>query len=596
MADSPTKGANGPVRITIQCDGTPVQETMPPVSIVVRYALNTISSARLEFEDGDMPKGEFPGSDGTHFVPGAKVKIAAGYDQNETPLFEGIVVRHGISISEENVSRLVVECRDAAVAMTLGRHCANFVDKADSDILTAIVGDYGLEATVDSTTPQHREVVQYYCSDWDFFMARAEINALVVIVKDGKITATAPAVSEEPVLKVTWGVDLWSFQADADARWQAPSIQSTSWDPKTQELVKSGDVKPVALNAKGDFTGEKLGSALKQKSASLQTTAPQVRDVLKQWATAAQQKAALARLRGRMSFQGSAKVEVGKVVEVAGVGTRFSGKVYVSAARHRLTEGDWSTEVEFGLEPRWYLERPDVAAPPGAGLMPGIAGAQIGVVMKLDGDPEGGNHIQVRVPTMQATTEGVWARVLQPYASEGFGTFFFPEVNDEVVLAFFNDDPCHPVVLGSLYSSKRAPPYAIEAANDKKAIVSRCKHKIEFDEKDKILTVTTPSNNKIVLNDKDKCILLSDQNGNLVKLSDAGIVLDSAHDIQITAKKGIKMDATNAIVVSSKADIEITGLNVTCEAKAGLKAKGTASAELSASGQTTVKGALVQIN
>jgi len=110
------------------------------------------------------------------------------------------------------------------------------------------------------------------------------------------------------------------------------------------------------------------------------------------------------------------------------------------------------------------------------------------------------------------------------------------------------------------------------------------------------LTVTTPSNNKIVLNDKDKCILLSDQNGNLVKLSDAGIVLDSAHDIQITAKKGIKMDATNAIVVSSKADIEITGLNVTCEAKAGLKAKGTASAELSASGQTTVKGALVQIN
>ena len=38
---------------------------------------------------------------------------------------------------------------------------------------------------------------------------------------------------------------------------------------------------------------------------------------------------------------------------------------------------------------------------------------QIGVVMKLDGDPDVEHRVQVSVPVMQAETEGVWARRLQ---------------------------------------------------------------------------------------------------------------------------------------------------------------------------------------
>ena len=56
------------------------------------------------------------------------------------------------------------------------------------------------------------------------------------------------------------------------------------------------------------------------------------------------------------------------------------------------------------------------------------------------------------------------------------------------------------------------------------------------------------------------------------------------------------MNAINAVKIESKADVQVDGLNVNMEAKVGLTAKGTASAELSASGQTTVKGAMVMIN
>jgi hypothetical protein len=48
--------------------------------------------------------------------------------------------------------------------------------------------------------------------------------------------------------------------------------------------------------------------------------------------------------------------------------------------------------------------------------------------------------------------------------------------------------------------------------------------------------------------------------------------------------------------MAAQADVKVSGLNVTHTAQVGFSAKGSATAELSASGQTTVRGALVMIN
>ena len=100
----------------------------------------------------------------------------------------------------------------------------------------------------------------------------------------------------------------------------------------------------------------------------------------------------------------------------------------------------------------------------------------------------------------------------------------------------------------------------------------------------------------MVLNDKDKSIEAEDMNGNKLTMNDSGISFDSPKDIKISAKGKINLDATGEIGISSKADIKCKGMNVNHEAQVGFKAAGNASAELSASGQTTVKGAMVMIN
>ena len=90
----------------------------------------------------------------------------------------------------------------------------------------------------------------------------------------------------------------------------------------------------------------------------------------------------------------------------------------------------------------------------------------------------------------------------------------------------------------------------------------------------------TPGGNKISLSDDDKGITLTDQNGNSITLNGDGITIES--------KK--------ALSIKSAQDFNMEGMNVNGKANSQLKWEGTASAELSASGNTVVKGGIVQIN
>jgi len=596
MADSPNKNSEGVVTFSIKSNGSPIKDTVQILSIEVTKTINKIASATLEILDGDMSSQDFPISNNDVFKPGSTIVITAGYASKEQQIFSGIVIRHGISINAKQRARLIVECKHKAVGMTVSRNSNNYVKKKDSDIITTLIGNCsGVTADVATTTTKFEELVQFNCTDWDFILARAEANGFVLCADDDKLTVKAPQI-KSAVLTVTYGADLIEFNADIDARYQYKSVKAVSWDIKNQTALVE-EVKAKTLNKQGDLSADDLAKTLGLSDFRMQSTTPIEKSALKDWAAGQQVKSALARIRGNMKFQGSYDAKIGSIIEVKGVGNRFNGDVYVSSVTQQISNGKWFTSVEFGMSPNWSADHRDLATPAASGLQPGVEGLQIGVVMKLNEDPDKQNRIQVSVPILQAETQGIWARLATYYASAGFGNFFIPEVGDEVVLGYFNNNPSEPVILGSLYSSANKPAYELTAENDTKAIVTKSGLKVEFNEKDKITTIMTPGNNKIVLSDKDKSILLQDQNNNTVELASGGITLNSPKDIKISAKGKISLDAVGEIDVSSSGgDVKVAGLNVNLTAQIGFVAKGSATAELSASGQTTVKGAMVMIN
>lgn len=596
MPSSPLHDADAPLRFTILSNGSALPDSCEVLSIEITKTINRIPLCILTFSDGDMPNKDFPLSNLPDLAPGAELVVNAGYGHDEQQLFSGVVVRHSINISGHNQARLVVECRDKVFAASLARNNANYVSQTDSDVISSLLAKYPVTADVSSTSEPLPELVQYYCTDWDFILMRAEVNGLLVIADDGKVSVAIPAVSGEAVLAVTYGTDLISFNASVDASQQFSSVKAVSWDHSKQQIQNSS-ASPAELTGQGNLSSATLAGVAGVSEFRLQSTVPLNNNVLQSWAKAQQLKSALARIRGELSCQGSAMLKPGVLVEVDGVGERFNGNVYISQVRHVISQGNWLSYASFGLSPQWFAQHnSDISAPLAGGIVPGVRGLQTAVVMKLDADPDNACRVQVRIPLLEAETEGVWARLLSYYASGSFGHFCLPEIGDEVILGYLNNDPCYPVILGSVYSSKNKPPYDPAAENTIKAFVSRSKLTLEYDEEKKKISIFTPGGNKAVLDDETKSILLQDQNGNKVQLSDSGILLDSPKDISISAKGKISLQAVNNVEVAAQADVKTQGLNISQQANVSFTAKGNASAELSASGQTTVKGAMVMIN
>jgi Rhs element Vgr protein len=596
MAVSPNKNTNGVVRVSVFSNGNPIKTTLfGLVSAYIYKGVNRIGKAILVFSAGDMAKNDVPESDTDTFAPGKRIRLEAGYGDDENPIFEGLVVNHCFTIGENNDARLEIECRDYAFPSTLARKNAVYEKKKDSDIISAIMGKYDpLSVSTDATKTKYNELVQYYATDWDFVRSRADANGLVVVTEGTKMTVKKPDVNSNPALKVTYGTDLIEFKGELLAADCLGDIDALAWNPDKQDVTKVSGEKP-SLNSQGNMAPDKLAKAVGVNKCVLQTECAE-ESALQAWANSQRLKAGLSHIQGYCKFIGSAEVLHGETLEINGLGARFNGTAYIGYVEHEIRRGKWTTTAGLGLPAENITEHPDVVAPPVSGLLPGMEGLHIGKVIKLDGDPTNGNKIQVEIPILGDKGNKIWARLNNFWANNGYGSFFIPEVGDEVVLGFFNSDPSYPVILGSLYSSKRKPPYGITKENNIQALVTKSKIKVELNDKDKIITLETPAKNTVIISDKDKSITLKDESGNKIVMEKGGITVESAKDLTLKAKMNVKIEAGANLDAQAKSNLTLKGLKIEASANTELAMKGTAKAEISAAGQTIVKGAMVMIN
>lgn len=602
-APSPLNITDPTLRFTIMANGAAIQEKYLVVSIQITQEINKIPFAEIVFADGTSDAGEagdtgkFPASEGTDLVPGTELSITAGYgDSGEESIFKGVIVKQALKISRSSTFNLVVTCKHAAVKMTFNKKEAEFSTLTDSDIIKKIAGTYGLGITVDDTSGEQEVLFQKSASDWDFILARAAFNGFITVAGDDGIKIGKPVFTGDAVLRVAFGESIISFNAELNAEKQPPSLEAAAWDPQTLAVIKSSAAEP-SINSQGNLTAQSLSGKLDQTALQLISSTPLATDQLKAWADSSLLRLRMNALRGRVVFIGSAKPKPGALLELTGVGARFNGTAFINMVQHTLQEGQWTTTVKFGAPDRPIYEKEQFSYTPANGQVPAIQGLQLATVVKISADPASQYRVQVKPASNASGQKGIWARLASYYATSAAGSVFCPEVGDEVILGFLENDPRYPVVLGSLYSKTKAPPLTqADEKNNIKALYTRSKLQLNFDDDKKIIKITTPGNNTITLSDDGQSIEIKDQSDNSIKLDSSGILLKSAKDINIKATGNINMEATGKAVIKATQDLEASGMNIKQTAQMGFTAKGTASAEVSASGQTVIKGAMVMIN
>ena len=523
----PTSQIPDVVTFTILSDGEEIPASVPVRNFIIQREVNKIPFAKISISDGDPSAETFPVSNEEYFIPGKEIEIRLGYRSDNSTLFKGLVIKHSNRISNLS-AELNIECRDKAVKLTSGRKSRHYEDITDSDIAEELTDQYGLEKQIESSSIQHKELIQYNTTDWDFILSRIDIIGMICLVEDGKIIIKKPDLTSSPVLDLLFGATILDFTAEMDARNQYSEVKSLSWDYSNQEVIEDTGDEPEMENA-GNISSADLADVIGLESYDLINSGKLSNEELKEFANSKMLKSRLSRIRGKVRFQGFPNVKPGDIISLNGVGDRFNGPVFASSVRHEFAAGNWTTEVIFGMSERWFAENIDqynISAKDGR--LPAVQGLETGIVTDLE-DPEGENRVKVKLPVVSSSEDGIWMRIATLDAGSNRGTFFLPEIDDEVIVGFISNDPHHPVILGMLHSSAKPAPLTASNSNDEKGYVSRAQTKMIFDDGQKTLTI-------------------EDASGNKMKFESGGITVESSAVLNLKAAS-IKIEASGPVEI-----------------------------------------------
>jgi len=193
----------------------------------------------------------------------------------------------------------------------------------------------------------------------------------------------------------------------------------------------------------------------------------------------------------------------------------------------------------------------------------GIAVAQVIGNM----DSTNAARVQIKLPWLPDFEP--WARVATLMAGPDRGTYFVPQVGDEVLVAFNQGDVRDPFILGSLWNGQDNPP-----ATDPEST----------------RMIRTPVGHSIVFDDKKQTITISTNNQHTITIGPDKIVVSTAQEAA-----SLTLDATGKVSLQAKVSIEIKAPQVTISGTT-VEISGDASAKLEGKGMCTVKGGMVAIN
>jgi len=546
--------------------------------------------------------------DSSTLAIGKTVEISsqASGESSATILTKGEIVAIEPELIDGAGATIAVRGYDKSHRLHRGKKSRVFQQSTDSDIVKKIAQEDGMDVSVDSTSAVYEHVFQDDQTDMEYIHDRTRRVSYLTYVENGKLYfSNAASTTASAVLE--WGQNLTNFQARFTSAGQPSESEVRGWDIKKKEVITSSTTSPTGMPT---VAGISHGGDMAKNAFSI--TAKEIvvdRPVNTQSEADLLSKSVLndncqGFFQAEGTCLGNPAVRAGKLVEIKGIGQRFSGKYLVTRAIHRQDADQYVTQFEIS----------GYRANTISSLLSGKNnhrpyGVVVGIVTNIQ-DPDNLGRVKVKFPTISEDLESTWARLATPMAGAERGIEFIPEVNDEVLVAFEYDDINRPYVLGALWNGVDKPPKpSSEVVGsggkvEKRIIKSRSGHVITIDDTQsaeqisivdkagqKVLMDCSPGGEKIEIVDKSGSKIVMNATAQSVSI-------ESAMDISIKATGKIEMDGQMGVKVNtSGGNLELTS-QLQTSLKGGVKTtvEGTGMAELKSSGVLTIQGTLVNIN
>jgi uncharacterized protein len=532
------------------------------------------------------------GTDAGFFREGQRVTVELGYVGRTRPMFKGVLTSIAPSFPEAGAPTLTVTGHTRMHALRGATKTRTFTGMTDAEIAAQIGGDAGLGVDADPNGVKYDYVIQYNETDLAFLMRRARRIGFELTVEGDRLRFGRARASEQPTYTLVWrhpqrafapgarALLLRTFSLATNTLGQVTEVIVRGQDPKSGEAIEGRAGSGAEETRMGSTTGADVAAGALGREGDLQPAA--------------------ARLRGRERLHDRAARAPG------GPGGR-PGRARRPLQRALLREAGDALDLRRGL---FDLVRRGEERGPMTRLLDLLEGDSrqpdriygvVTAVVTNNKDPDKLGRVKLRFPWLSERDESWWARVATPMAGHERGVFFLPEVDDHVLVAFEHGDVRVPFVVGALWSGGEAtrnkPPTTNEdGRNNVRVIKSRSGHVIRLDDTDraeKIEIVDKTEKSSIVIDAVAKTIAISgigDVDPKTGEPKKSSIVIDAAaNTVAISAHAGIT-------ITSSSGKLRLEGDGVEIESRAGVTVHASEALDLTADGETTVKGAVVNIN
>lgn len=514
----------------------------------VSFELNKIPSAKFTFigSNADVDQEMVQPTD--DLKKGQQIEVKVKVDNKPQTLFKGFIKSIEKSISESSVT-LRIECKDDAYQLTTISEERENNSQTFEDKLKLFTKGLTLSDTL-SGKEWGQENISHniHTIPWDYLVGFLDSIGMMVNVRNGEFNALdiLEAVPEEKYAAEN-GINVFAFSGREDESKKLSKASIEYWDSSSQSMEK--------IEAEQDAENNIKTLTLNESRFLTSTMTRMANTFLK--------KSVHAVIQGNITTFGNLEAKAGDFLICNKISKEIDQKkLLISKEFHTFENASWKTEYTLGLESVQSFTETNSPSIPAQQAQTGqtnsVSGLQIGVVTQIEEDPDNQFRIKVRIPALSENGEGVWARLANVFSGNEMGSFFIPNVDDEVIVGCLGNNPDTPIILGSLYSSQNAMPFPIEKENYTKAFVTKEGTKIQLDDEKKSIELSTKKGNKLLISDDEKGFVLEDENGNKILMNADGITLDSSKDLILKAKMDFKMDSAKA-ALSASATMELKG-------------------------------------
>jgi len=405
------------------------------------------------------------------------------------PLFNGIVTAVEYRYDSEGVLKLLVRGYDALYFSGKKQRVRTHRDMTVPDMARDMTGESGLEIRALEQGPVWRQLVQYRETDLDFLARTAQRSGLYFTVnRSGTLDVIGPGGNGVRVL-LTRGEDLFELSVESNDAPALASVYAGGWDPGLAEYHEGS-----TAGESGQGQERKLMDIAVRNSAEAEAVA----------------NAEQNRLKGHETWvrgvaDGNSRLAPGVTVIIDNIHPRIQRDFVLAEVRHSL-----GPETGFLSE---FSSLPPDFRPVDTGT-----GATFGRITDI-GDPEHLGRVRASLPSFD-NVETDWMNVVVPAAGNGKGAVLLPDVGDQVLILFLNNDPARGVVAGGVFgSSSRPEDWGIDEGSVKRFIL------------------VTPGGQKITLDDSRKGIRAENRDGSYVELYPGKVTVHAETDLLIEAPK-----------------------------------------------------------